>query len=101
MFACFPPGNSVTVDLEELEDVLCISSVSGFLFGSQCIIRNQKGMVSSTLRQQQERKQANTKRILVFPFKCVKLQEPQEHDFLVVLMAFYLISSYPGSDETF
>ena len=43
-----PPRYSVSVDLEELKDLLCFLTVSGLLFGSECVVWDQQRMAAST-----------------------------------------------------
>lgn len=47
------PCHSVSIELEELEQVLSFLSVSGLLFGCQGVIRHKQGMGATTY---QERK---------------------------------------------
>lgn len=42
------PGHSVSTDLQELEDVLGFFPVLGFLFGCQCVVGHEQGMVSTS-----------------------------------------------------
>ena len=41
------PGDGVSVELEELEQVLSLLSISGLLLGRQGVIRDEEGMGAS------------------------------------------------------
>lgn len=54
------PGYSIATDLEELEDILSLLSVLGFLFGCQCVIGHQQRMVSSSYENGKKKKKTRT-----------------------------------------